>query len=169
MTDRNKEEDEAQLFLDAMQGVKRIQHDLADSGSKRLDAAARQTTRQSEPSQNHTPSDENSFLRSGIQTNVLRKLRSGAIPVEAQLDLHGYSSLEAEDKVRQFVAGARATGRQRAVRIIHGKGIGSPGGKSVLKAKTQEWLRQNESVLAFCPAGPGEGGSGALHVLLTKR
>ncbi len=54
----------------------------------------------------------------------------------------------------------------RCVRVVHGKGLGSPGKQPVLKTKTQRWLIQKNEVLAFVQAKPAEGGAGALVVLL---
>ena len=52
------------------------------------------------------------------------------------------------------------------MRVVHGKGNGSPGRQSVLKGKVRSWLVQKAEVLAFVQAGPSDGGSGALLVLL---
>jgi DNA-nicking Smr family endonuclease len=55
------------------------------------------------------------------------------------------------------------------VRVIHGKGRGSPDGVSVLKTRVRAWLARREEVIAFCQARPAEGGAGALVVLLRPR
>jgi len=52
------------------------------------------------------------------------------------------------------------------VRIVHGKGNGSPGREPVLKAKVRSWLVQRAEVIAFTQARASEGGHGALVVLL---
>ncbi len=54
----------------------------------------------------------------------------------------------------------------RCVRVVHGKGLGSPGKMPVLKGKVQSWLIQKNEVLAFVQARGDEGGAGALVVLL---
>uniref|UniRef100_UPI00192A2D03 Smr/MutS family protein n=1 Tax=Escherichia coli TaxID=562 RepID=UPI00192A2D03 len=54
----------------------------------------------------------------------------------------------------------------RCVRIIHGKGHGSPGKKPVLKSRVRRWLVQKNEVLAFVQARASDGGAGALIVLL---
>ena len=54
----------------------------------------------------------------------------------------------------------------RCVRVVHGKGLGSPGKTPVLKGKVQSWLIQKNEVLAFVQARGDEGGAGALVVLL---
>jgi DNA-nicking Smr family endonuclease len=53
------------------------------------------------------------------------------------------------------------------VRVVHGKGLGSPGKTPVLKAKVQRWLVQKSEVMAFVQAKAAEGGAGALVVLLS--
>ena len=52
------------------------------------------------------------------------------------------------------------------MRVVHGKGLGSPGKTPVLKGKVQGWLIQKNEVLAFVQARADEGGAGALVVLL---
>ena len=66
------------------------------------------------------------------------------------------------------VESLRDTARQglRCVRIVHGKGNGSPGKQAVLKGKVHGWLVQKAEVLAFAQARAAEGGAGALVVLL---
>ena len=54
----------------------------------------------------------------------------------------------------------------RCVRVIHGKGLGSPGKTPVLKDKVHRWLVQKAEVVAFVQAPPMQGGAGALVVLL---
>jgi DNA-nicking Smr family endonuclease len=54
----------------------------------------------------------------------------------------------------------------RCVRVVHGKGLGSPGKAPVLKEKVHKWLVQKAEVVAFVQAQPAQGGAGALVVLL---
>ncbi|MNN75329.1 putative DNA endonuclease SmrA [compost metagenome] len=56
----------------------------------------------------------------------------------------------------------------RCVRVIHGKGIGSPDKLPVLKGKVRSWLVQKEEVIAFVQARESLGGAGALMVLLRQ-
>jgi len=105
------------------------------------------------------------YLRDGISSQVLRKLRSGFWSVQDELDLHGLRSDEARDLLAQFLTGAVRRG-QRCLRVIHGKGWRSYNNEPVLKRKVAAWLRQRGEVLAYCEARPAEGGSGAVVVLL---
>lgn len=109
--------------------------------------------------------DAMSFRRPGIGTDVTRRLRAGEWSIQQQLDLHGMRSDEAREALGAFIRTANKRG-VRCVRVVHGKGLGSPGKQPVLKTKTQRWLIQKNEVLAFVQAKPAEGGAGALVVLL---
>jgi len=109
--------------------------------------------------------DAMSFRRPGINTDVTRKLRAGEWSIQRQIDLHGMRSDEARDALGAFIREAHRQG-VRCVRVVHGKGLGSPGRQPVLKAKVQRWLIQKNETLAFVQAKPSEGGAGALVVLL---
>jgi DNA-nicking Smr family endonuclease len=106
-----------------------------------------------------------SFRRPGIGADVVRKLRKGEWSVQKQLDLHNLRTEEARDALGQFFRECHKNGI-RCVRVVHGKGLGSPGKVSVLKPKVQSWLIQKNQVLAFVQATPAQGGAGALVVLL---
>jgi DNA-nicking Smr family endonuclease len=109
--------------------------------------------------------DALSYRRSGVGVDVVRKLRRGGWTIQAHLDLHGLRRDEARERLAAFL---REAGRQglRCVRVVHGKGNGSPGRQAVLKAKVRTWLVQKAEVLAFTQARGSEGGAGALVVLL---
>lgn len=106
-----------------------------------------------------------SFRRPGIGLDVTRKLRQGHWRIQRELDLHGLRSDEAREALGAFIREARQHGI-RCVRVVHGKGLGSPGKAPVLKSKVQGWLIQKTEVLAFVQAKPADGGAGALVVLL---
>lgn len=109
--------------------------------------------------------DEAVFLRPGLPRRVLVDLRRGRWVLQGEVDLHGYNRDDAREALARFLAASLQQGR-RCVRVIHGKGLGSPGKLSILKHLSRGWLAQREEILAFCQAGPNEGGSGALLVLL---
>ena len=111
---------------------------------------------------------EMDYQRSGVQHRVMGKLRRGAYSIQAQLDLHGMRVPEARSALASFFSDCRTQG-WHCVRLIHGKGHGSPDKRPVLKQKLYHWLRQYDAVLAFCPARPHDGGSGALYLLLKRQ
>ena len=111
--------------------------------------------------------DALSFRRPGMGPDVVRKLRRGGWSIQGQLDLHGLRREEAREALAQFIRAAHKTG-WRCVRVVHGKGLGSPGKTPVLKGKVQGWLIQKKEVLAYAQARPAQGGAGALVVLLAQ-
>jgi len=108
-----------------------------------------------------------SFRRPGMGPDVVRKLRRGGWSIQRQLDLHGLRREDARDTLAAFIREAHKAG-MRCVRVVHGKGLGSPGKTPVLKGRVQSWLIQKQEVLAFVQARPAEGGAGALVVLLAQ-
>ena len=88
--------------------------------------------------------------------------------MQAELDLHGYTTDEARDVLADFLYEARQRG-YRCVRVVHGKGLTSPNREPVLKGKVRLWLTQRDEVLAYCEAPHHAGGSGAVLVLLKGR
>jgi DNA-nicking Smr family endonuclease len=109
--------------------------------------------------------DALSFRRPGIGMDVTRKLRKGHWTIQRELDLHGLRREDAREALADFIREAMKQG-VRCLRIVHGKGLGSPGKTPVLKGKVQSWLIQKDEVLAFVQARADEGGAGALVVLL---
>ena len=109
--------------------------------------------------------DELLFLRNGLSTQHLKKLRRGHWIIQDHLDLHGLTVPEARALMVEFLAHCVSAGL-RCVRIVHGKGLSSPNREPVLKKKVAVWLAQRDEILAYCQAPRTEGGSGAVLVLL---
>ena len=106
-----------------------------------------------------------SFRRPGVGADVVQKLRKGQWSIQRQVDLHGLRSDEAREAMGRFIRDAHKQGL-RCVRVVHGKGLGSPGKAPVLKDKVLRWLVQKAEVIAFVQAPPNKGGAGAVLVLL---
>jgi DNA-nicking Smr family endonuclease len=106
-----------------------------------------------------------SWRRTEIGIDVVRKLRRGVWALQGELDLHGLRTDEARERVVGFLREAQTKG-WRCVRVVHGKGLGSPSRQPVLKDKVHRWLVQSDRVLAFVQARADEGGHGAVVVLL---
>lgn len=111
--------------------------------------------------------DRLSFIRPGLGPDVLVRLRAGRWSIQRQIDLHGLRTDEAREALGRFLRECHQQGL-RCVRVVHGKGLGSPGRTPVLKDRVPRWLVQKHEVLAFAQARPAHGGAGALLVLLRQ-
>ena len=109
--------------------------------------------------------DEPHYLRFGLAATVLRDLRRGRWVLQSELDLHGLNRDQARHQLATFLSECLHHGF-RCVRVVHGKGLGSPQKLSVLRQLVRGWLAQRIEVLAYCQAKPQDGGEGALIVLL---
>jgi len=105
------------------------------------------------------------FVRSGLGSGALTKLRRGHWAMQGEIDLHRLTVTEARDALAEFLDDARMRG-WRCVRVIHGKGLSSPNREPVLKGNVRRWLSHWDDVLAYCEAQRHAGGSGAVVVLL---
>jgi DNA-nicking Smr family endonuclease len=108
--------------------------------------------------------------RIDVPFDALRRLRRGLLPIDARIDLHGSTARQARTELALFLRTMRARG-ERCVLVIHGKGEHSPDGAGVLRGEIAAWLSQSaasEHVAAFATAMGGDGGEGAVYVLLRR-
>ncbi|MFZ5492612.1 MAG: Smr/MutS family protein [Pseudomonadota bacterium] len=105
--------------------------------------------------------------QSGVPGHVLRRLDGERFDAEAELDLHGLTAAQATSALQRFIADCLAAGCER-VRVIHGKGGRTSADLPVLKPLAIQSLKGHPAVLALRSAGPRDGGSGALRVLLRR-
>ncbi len=109
--------------------------------------------------------EEWSYMRPGMPHQTLRRLRRIHWRIQANLDLHGFTSDEARRELNAFLNHC-AQKKFRCVRVIHGKGLSSKNREPILKTRIGNWLIQRADVLAFCQTRPEDGGSGAVLILL---
>ena len=105
-----------------------------------------------------------------IPPEFAERLHRGDFSIQAHIDLHGLVVAQAKEAFENFLDDAIRSGK-RAVLIIHGRGISSPG-EPVLKNKVSEWLTRShwrKWVIAFTSAQSYDGGAGATYVLLRHR
>ncbi|MGO9058232.1 MAG: Smr/MutS family protein [Candidatus Binataceae bacterium] len=108
--------------------------------------------------------------RVDLDPRLIVRLRRGEFAVEAYLDLHGMTQLDSKQALNEFIQESVRKGR-RTVLVVPGRGLGSPGGRPVLKHATVQWLSHGTLsgyVLGFVTARPTDGGAGALYVLLRR-
>ncbi|HEX7381325.1 MAG TPA: Smr/MutS family protein [Nevskiaceae bacterium] len=176
---RAREREEAELFLCAMTGIRRSPppshvHAAAATPSTRpffreADERAVMQELLYGPFEPDTADDVDAlrYRTSGVRDRVWRRLARGAYHVDAELDLHGLNRERAYVAVHEFLGECGRRDR-RCIRIIHGKGLRSPGNGPVIRRLLGSWLRRRRDVLAFCLAQPKDGGSGATYVLLRR-
>lgn len=112
------------------------------------------------------PYDIAGHKKSGVQEGVYRKLRLGKYEIQARLDLHRMTLVEAREAVQTFLQQAHEHG-QRTVLITHGKGQHSPT-PARLKSYVFHWMAESELVLAWHSAQPKHGGAGSTYVMVRK-
>lgn len=108
--------------------------------------------------------------RVGIDPRLVSQLRRGEFAVQAHFDMHGMIQGAAKEALKEFIVASVRKGL-RTVLVVHGRGLRSPGGHSVLKHATAGWLSHGAiggHVLAFTTARASDGGAGATYVLLKR-
>jgi DNA-nicking Smr family endonuclease len=172
------DEDDHQLFVDAIGPVRRLAHEQpATTASRPLPEP-----RQSQLDEARVPGElisstidpalievgeELSYLKDGHSPALLRKLKRGQFSIADVIDLHQMTANVARSAIGTFLAESKRAGRL-CVRIIHGKGLRSRNEGPVLKRLVDSLLRRRGDVLAYASAKPNEGGTGATIVLLKR-
>jgi DNA-nicking Smr family endonuclease len=108
--------------------------------------------------------------RVGLDPRVVTRLRRGEFSMQGHLDLHGMIQPDAKEALGQFIVDSVRKGL-RAVAVVHGRGLRSPGGQPVLKHAVAQWLSHGMMggyVLAFTTAQAYDGGAGAVWILLRR-
>jgi len=108
--------------------------------------------------------------RVGLDPRVVTRLRRGEFSMQGHLDLHGMIQPDAKEALSQFIVDSVRKGL-RAVAVVHGRGLRSPGGQPVLKHAVAQWLSHGLMggyVLAFTTAQAYDGGAGAVWILLRR-
>ena len=97
----------------------------------------------------------------------LRQALREFLGITPTLDLHGLGVREAVAETERFLRYAQALG-DRVVRIVYGKGHGSPGGRGVLREVIPRWLDGDgaELVDRYQRVPDATGGDGAVRVWL---
>jgi DNA-nicking Smr family endonuclease len=108
--------------------------------------------------------------RVGLDPRLVSQLRGGEFAMQAHFDMHGMIQSAAKEALKEFIIASVRKGL-RSVLVVHGRGLRSPGGHSVLKHASAGWLSHGAiggHVLAFTTARAADGGAGATYVLLKR-
>ena len=104
-----------------------------------------------------------------MDRRTAQRFKRGEMAVDGRIDLHGLTLDQAHGALTSFMRGAYARGA-RCVVVVTGKGKGESIGK--IRKETPHWLNQTplrSMILAVTEARPGQGGAGALYVLLKRK
>ena len=175
---------EGEVFLEAVLDVKPMQQDKCAGNKIRIKppedvkespeaAIVGQLTNLVKYGEGFVISDTPEYIEGtgyDVHPEFAGRLHRGEFSIQAHVDLHGQGVAEAKKTFEEFLKGAVKSGR-RAVLIIHGRGLSSPG-EPVLKNNVREWLTRGhwrKWVIAFSSAQSYDGGAGATYILLRLR
>ena len=99
------------------------------------------------------------YVKPGLETSQVKRLRRGEFPPDLILDLHGLNKEQAKLEIAALIVAAQKQ-HCHCVCIVHG--IGS----FVLKKAVPNWLVQHPAVEGFHQAPLEWGGKGAILVLI---
>lgn len=109
------------------------------------------------------------FKVMGLKEFLKKLLRESVQDIKPTLDLHGLSVKKAVEETRKFVE-ASARAEIPAVRIVYGKGLGSPGGRGILREVIPSWcIKEGKPwVETFQREVDQKGGDGSILLYLKK-
>lgn len=175
-------DEELDLFLQEMAGVKRLNADaLADLNGEHNPSLAQLARRKAaeqemEYDPNYltmeyvdlvAPDDVIAYKKDGVQDGVYKNLRLGKYQMDATLNLLGKTLIEARAALYSFIADCHLRGI-RTLLIHHGMGRDSKPHPAILKSYCFKWLPLMPEVLACHTALKPHGGYAATYVLLQK-
>jgi DNA-nicking Smr family endonuclease len=94
-----------------------------------------------------------------------KPIRVKKICIDARLDLHGLTRVDALSRVQKFLLGAQARGNDWVL-VITGKGEDK--NPSTLRKLLPQWLDHIPQASGYAPAKPKDGGSGAWYVKIRR-
>jgi DNA-nicking Smr family endonuclease len=110
-----------------------------------------------------------------FERRLRQRVARGRAPIDARIDLHGLTQVEAHAALLRFLRRAQADGARIAL-IVTGKGAGGAEhdgsvARGVLKRQVPLWLSLPEFrplIVGFEDAHVSHGGQGALYVRLRR-
>ena len=175
---------ERELFLEAMADVEPINREnrlepncapciSIDSENDSKDETMQQLSNLVNSGEGFVIADTPEYIEGtgyNIHPEISKRLHRGDFSIQSHIDLHGLGVEDARKAFENFFKDSITTGK-RAVLVVHGRGLSSPG-RPVLKTKVIEWLTRGplrKWVIAFSSARSCDGGTGATYVLLRIR
>jgi len=165
------------LFSQAMSNVRQLQREARRVVEKKQKKIPRTKLAQpvqvlSESAPAHRPERSETpwvMKADGVSAERMRQLGAGRPAIDMEIDLHGMTQEKTYAALAKGMEQALAQGC-RVLCVIHGRGLHSKGGRSLLREAVYRWLQEGAYagwVLAAMPR-PGSGG-GAVLILLRRR
>jgi len=154
--DDNANNDDKKLWDYVAKSINPINRDTIDKKSKHINKpkkSSKASNKSSIERHNVKPrdakdKDNNNKTSSGLDKRTEMRLKRGQMPIDATLDLHGYSKDQAYSALINFIKNSYETGK-RCVIIITGKGGRENGIKDplrpkegILKKSVPQWLSE---------------------------
>jgi DNA-nicking Smr family endonuclease len=114
------------------------------------------------------PPDRKMGERKEIPDRIIihtRKKEISRMEPQDSLDLHGWSGREAIMELEGFLKRSKRKGLHK-VMVVHGKGLHSPGGNSILRPLVKQYLEKSPLVRDYGRAKSHSGGGGATWILI---
>ena len=173
--------------LSDVKPIENIGHDISSGeATVKIPQRTKNTARKNMSSQTKSkPSQKPLFLNNflpgrapGLDRSSAIKLAKGKFTIQGKLDLHGMTQRQAHAALISFIQTA-FNDRKRNLLVITGKGRPKAEGEvagyekreGILKSIVPKWLDEpplRGLVLAVTTSQRGDGGAGALYVLLRK-
>jgi DNA-nicking Smr family endonuclease len=146
----------------------------AELSTKPPDKAKRSTrTKARAPVANGSQPEKKTRPLAPLGRKLKQRVARGREPIEARLDLHGFTQAEAHAALLRFLRRAQTDGVRMAL-VVTGKGASKAGDmqeRGVIKRQVPLWLSLPEFralVVGYEDAHVGHGGTGALYVRLRR-
>lgn len=170
MTEKSNQDDEIDLFYQAIKGTKKLKQDkvapsiqkpkINKTNLELKEAAKTASFYFSDDFEPYFAADKPmQYVRDNVQSDLAKQIRKGNFYPDLILDLHGLTQIKAKQELAALINAALKQNIE-CVCVVHGLGMG------VLKHKTPAWLVQHPNVKAFHQAPLEWGGNGALLVVL---
>ncbi len=172
------------LFLKKMKGVKPFNKEKSPNTKKVASFKNKKKTKEAEQSKateiNKNHKEQTKPEPTFTFNDINKDLKKGRINIDRRIDLHGYTLLEAQEKLRAEIIKTH-TNNKRCILVITGKGSYINKDSEVekprlfygkIKNSIISWINENELkkyILTYQDAGFEHGGDGAIFIYLRKK
>ena len=180
---RQLSDEERELWRGFARSVRPLRPADGLSGGKPAAPVSRlssKTPRRPAPSREALPTVAKKPPLAPLDRRLKQRVARGREPIEARIDLHGFTQTQAHTALLRFLQRAQANGLRNTL-VVTGKGFGKTSNsddyvlsreRGVLKRQVPLWLALPEFrslIVGFEDAHIDHGGEGALYVRLRRQ